>query len=85
MKESKLSKYEEEELKDEDTKRDTQHIMSWCSFFGMFFYPIVIMLAEHFGYDESVKVLSDIAPTYFVSAAGIIAAYFGSEAYRSKK
>jgi len=35
--------------------------------------------------DEAQKTLGSMAPTYFVAVAGIVAAFFGAQAYSGKK
>jgi len=37
------------------------------------------------GLDHAATVLGDIAPTYFVSVAAIVAAFYGAQAYNAVK
>jgi hypothetical protein len=37
------------------------------------------------GLDEAQKTLGSMAPTYFVAVAGIVAAFFGTQAYAKNK
>jgi hypothetical protein len=37
------------------------------------------------GLDSASKILGDMAATYFVAVAGIVAAFFGSQAYSKGK
>ena len=37
------------------------------------------------GLETASGILGDMAPTYFVAVAGIVAAFFGSQAYSGKK
>jgi hypothetical protein len=34
-----------------------------------------------FGIDSAASIIGDIAPTYFVAIAGLVAAFFGAQAY----
>ena len=43
------------------------------------------MIASVVGLDQAQETLGDMAPTYFVAVAGIVAAFFGSQAISSKK
>jgi len=36
------------------------------------------------GLDSASKILGDMAATYFVAVAGIVAAFFGAQAYSKK-
>ena len=46
---------------------------------------LVTALAPHIGYDNAAKMITDIAPTYFVANSALVAAYFGANAYADKK
>ena len=37
------------------------------------------------GYEETAKIIGNIAPTYFVAISALVAAYFGANAYADKK
>jgi len=51
----------------------------------MLLYPFAVVVAELIGLDNASKVLGDMAPTYFVSVAAIVAAFYGKEALSGKK
>ena len=88
----KVSKVEEEmylefkrkELEDADAMRDAQRSMAWFALFGMLLYPFAVVLAIVLGVDQAAKILGDMAATYFVSVAAIVAAFFGGQALASK-
>ncbi len=88
----KVSKREQEmylefkrkELEDADAMRDAQRKMAWFALFGMLLYPFAVVIATWVGLDQASKVLGDMAATYFVSVAAIVAAFFGSQAYTKK-
>lgn len=69
------------ELEDADAMRDAQRNMTWFALCGLLLYPFAVVLALIVGLDEAGKILGNMAATYFVSVAGIVAAFFGSQAY----
>ena len=73
------------ELEDADAMRDAQRNMAWFALGGMLLYPFAVVVAELIGLDKASSVLGDMAPTYFVSVAAIVAAFYGKEALKSKK
>ena len=89
----KVSKEEEQmylefkrkELDDQDAMRDAQRKMAWFAMFGMLLYPFAVVLADLVGLDQASKILGDMAATYFVSVAAIVAAFFGTQAYSKNK
>ena len=77
--------FKRKELEDNDAMRDAQRQMTWFALFGLLLYPFAVVLASLVGLDEAQKTLGSMAPTYFVAVAGIVAAFFGTEAYTKKK
>jgi len=73
------------ELENEDQKSDAQRKMAWFSLSGMLLYPFAVVIANLMGLDKAPAILGDMAPTYFVSVAAIVAAFYGKEAYVGKK
>jgi hypothetical protein len=67
-------------LENEDKKQDAQRNMAWFALFGMLLYPFAVVIASLVGLDGAGKILGDIAPTYFVSVAAIVAAFYAKEA-----
>lgn len=65
----------------EDAKEDQIRAMAWFALWGMLLYPILILVTSLFGVDQAAKIIGDIAPTYFVAIAGLVAAFFGAQAY----
>jgi len=39
------------------------------------------LITSLFGVDKAATIIGDIAPTYFVAIAGLVAAFFGAQAY----
>ena len=72
-------------LENEDEKEDAQRRMAWFALAGMLLYPTLVVLSVLTGLEKAASVLGDMAPTYFVSVAAIVAAFFGKEAYVKSK
>jgi hypothetical protein len=47
-------------------------------------YPFAVVVASLVGLDQAQETLGDMAPTYFVAVAGIVAAFFGAQAMGKK-
>jgi hypothetical protein len=77
--------FKRKELEDADAMRDAQRKMAWFSLFGMLLYPFSVVLASLAGLDEAQSTLGSMAPTYFVAVAGIVAAFFGAQAFAKGK
>lgn len=69
----------------EDKKEDQIRQMAWFALWGMLLYPVLILVTSIFGVDDASKLIADIAPTYFVAIAGLVAAFFGAQAYSKSK
>ena len=77
--------FKRKELDDQDAMRDAQRKIAWFAMFGMLLYPFAVVLADLVGLDQASKILGDMAATYFVSVAAIVAAFFGTQAYSKNK
>ena len=71
-------------LENEDKKADAQRNIAWFALFGMLLYPFAVVLAEFVELETAGKILGDMAPTYFVSVAAIVAAFYAKEALGKK-
>lgn len=76
--------FKRKRLEDQDAMRDAQRNMSWFALFGMLLYPFAVVLAGLIGLEQASKTLGDMAPTYFVSVAAIVAAFYGKSAFERK-
>lgn len=76
--------FKRKELEDQDAMRDAQRNMAWFALGGMLMYPFAVVLASLLHLDSAAKILGDMAATYFVSVAAIVAAFYGKEAFMSK-
>lgn len=89
----KVSKQEEamylefkrKELEDADAMRDAQRNMAWFSLYGMLLYPVLVIGSNAIGYEKAADILGDMAGVYFIAVAGIVAAFFGAQAFTGKK
>ena len=72
-------------LEDADARRDAMRQMAWFALWGMLLYPFAVVIANWIGLDQASKILGDMAATYFVSVAAIVAAFFAGNAYSDKK
>jgi len=76
--------FKRKRLEDEDAMRDAQRNMAWFALFGMLLYPFAVVLANLIGLEQAAKILGDMAATYFVSVAAIVAAFFGAQSFGKK-
>jgi hypothetical protein len=76
--------FKRKELDDQDAMRDAQRKMAWFALFGMLLYPFAVVIASVTGVEQASTILGDMAATYFVSVAAIVAAFFGTQAYSNK-
>jgi len=77
--------FKRKELEDQDAMRDAQRSMTWFALAGLLLYPFAVVIADGIGLEQASKILGDMAATYFVSVAAIVAAFFGGQAYTAKK
>ena len=71
-------------LENEDKKEDAHREMAWFALWGMLLYPFAVVIAVLFGLDKGADILGDMAGVYFIAVAGIVAAFFGAAAMKSK-
>lgn len=67
-------------MENEDKKADAQRNMAWFALFGMLLYPFAVVTASLMGLETAASTLGDMAPTYFVSVAAIVAAFYAGQA-----
>lgn len=72
-------------FENEDKKEDAQRNMAWFALAGMLLYPFSVVLAAGLSLSAAADILGDMAATYFVSVAAIVAAFYGKEAYTKGK
>jgi len=74
-----------QELQISHERADAQRAMSWFALWGMLLYPSLVVVSEFFGMNQAASILGDMAAVYFVSVAGILAAFFGAQAWSNRK
>ena len=77
--------FRRKELEDQDAMRDAQRNMTWFALAGMLLYPATVMTTELLGLHQAAEILGAMASVYFVSVAGIVAAFFGAQAFAKGK
>ena len=77
--------FRRKELEDADAMRDAQRKMTWFALWGMLLYPATVMTTEILDLHQAAEILGSMASVYFVSVAGIVAAFFGAQAWSGKK
>ena len=77
--------FKRKELEDADAMRDAQRSMTWFALSGMLLYPATVMTTELMNLHQAAEILGSMASVYFVSVAGIVAAFFGAQAWSGKK
>ena len=77
--------FKRKELEDVDAMRDAQRKMTWFALAGMLLYPATVMTTGIMDLHQAATILGDMAAVYFVSVAGIVAAFFGAQAWSGKK
>lgn len=71
-------------VENEDKKQDAQRNMAWFALGGMLLYPFAVVLAVWLNLGKAGDILGDMAATYFVSVAAIVAAFYGKEAFAAR-
>ena len=61
-------------------RANAQKTMAWFSLWGMLLYPSLVVCSAWIGLEQAAGILGDMASVYFVSVAGILAAFFGAQA-----
>jgi uncharacterized protein YrrD len=77
--------FKRKEFEDQDAMRDAQRKMTWFALWGMLLYPATVMTTELMNLHQAAEILGSMASVYFVSVAGIVAAFFGAQAWSGKK
>ena len=72
------------DLENRDQKADAQRHMAWYALSGLLLYPVCVVVSVVYGIDTAAKILGDMASVYFISVAGIVAAFFGAQALVTK-
>ena len=65
-------------------RANAQKTMAWFSLWGMLLYPSLVVCSAWIGLEQAAGILGDMASVYFVSVAGILAAFFGAQAWSNR-
>ena len=65
-------------------RANAQKTMAWFSLWGMLLYPRLVVCSAWVGLEQAAGILGDMASVYFVSVAGILAAFFGAQAWSNR-
>ena len=74
-----------QELQLSQERADAQRAMSWFALWGMLLYPSLVVASSWIGLTQAAAILGDMASVYFVSVAGILAAFFGAQAWSNRR
>lgn len=77
--------FRRKEFEDADAMRDAQRKMAWFALGGMLLYPFAVVMAVFLNLEQAGTILGNMAATYFVSVAAIVAAFFGGQAFTQSK
>ena len=73
------------ELANEDERFEVQKNITICVASSFITFPVIVLLSGMLGYNETIKTLVEIAPSFFIGACGIVGVFIGGEAYKSVK
>ena len=65
-------------------RANAQKPIAWFSLWGMLLYPSLVVCSAWVGLEQAAGILGDMASVYFVSVAGILAAFFGAQAWSNR-
>jgi hypothetical protein len=71
-------------IENADAMADSQRQMAWFALAGMLLYPFAVVFAMWLGLGQAATILGDMAATYFVSVAAIVASFYAKEAFVKK-
>ena len=71
-------------LRLQSERANAQKTMAWFSLWGMLLYPSLVVCSAWIGLEQAAGILGDMASVYFVSVAGILAAFFGAQAWSNR-
>ena len=70
-------------MENEDQKQDAQRRMAWTAMIAMTVYPLLLLIPLI--PDSRIATLASISDMFFLSLSGVVAFFFGSQAYLSKR
>ena len=73
------------QMEDANSQRDQTRKMVWWVLAGMLGYPFFVIGASGVGLTDASDILGSMATIYFPATSLILGAFFGANAYQSKK
>ena len=61
-----------------------QRAMAWFALLGMLLYPSLVVISSWIGLEQAANLLGNMAPTYYVSTAALVASYYGASAWQNR-
>ena len=68
-----------------EEKADAQRNMCWFALWGMLLYPSLVLVSSYLELDKGADILGSMSSIYYISVAGVVSVWFGSQAYTSSK
>ena len=69
-------------MENEDQKQDAQRRMAWVAMFAMIGYPLLLLIPLI--PDNRITTLASISDMFYIALSGVVAVFFGTQAYISK-
>jgi hypothetical protein len=79
--ESLAMKEEQIELENRDKREDQQRRMAWVAMISMILFTAFLFIPVIS--PERINALSDLLSMFYIAQAGVVATFFGSQAYMS--
>ena len=74
-----------QQLEIQNEKADAQMNMCWFALWGMVLYPSLVLVSSYLQLDKGADILGSMSSIYYISVAGVVSVWFGSQAYSSSK
>ena len=68
------------QIENDDAKQDSQRKMTWVSVISMAVFPLLMLVAP----ETRLATLGAVADTFYIGLAGVVAAFFATQAYMTK-
>ena len=68
------------QIENEDAKQDAQRRMTWVAVISMAAFPLLMLVAP----ETRLATLGAVADTFYIGLAGVVAAFFATQAYMTK-
>ena len=68
------------QIDNEDEKQDAQRRMTWVAVISMALFPLLMVVVP----ESRLATIGAVADTFYIGLAGVVAAFFATQAYMSK-